>query len=82
MSFNGGEDIVTVKDLLVKVDKPKAYGVAVIQNGNVSMAQAGMIDAWIAKSQIESTDLKSVGSVGFVDIPRWMAEKNDLVYEE
>lgn len=78
------EELVTVSNLFLKVETDKAYGVIPeISAEEKSIPQqlrfAPLV--WIPKSQVDRSTLKKGTGGGEVDIPQWIAEKNNLEYE-
>jgi hypothetical protein len=71
-------DLVTVKELILLVTTDKAFGVASVEEGKTK----SKVELWLPKSQVDRCTMKKKGDVGEVDIPRWLAEKNDLDYED
>lgn len=69
-------DLVTVGDLKLLVETDKAYGVTSCND------ESGKVKVWLPKSQIDRITMKKKDDVGEVDIPRWLAEKNDFDYED
>ena len=72
------EDLVTVNNLILLVTTDKAFGVAHDEEG----VKKEKVELWLPKSQVDRITMKKKGEVGEVDIPRWLAEKNDLDYED
>lgn len=69
-----GESSVRVEGLFLQAETSRAYGVSFgIEDNNV--------ECWIPKSEIEDRFL-SRGEEGWVVIPRWLADKMELSYEE
>jgi len=78
MSRGDGNDLVTVSGLVLLKETDKALGVAV-----VSEMQGHQVSHWLPKSMIDARrGLDAFGEVGECDLPRWLAEKNSLEYEE
>lgn len=73
-----GNDLVTVSDLVLLAETDKAYGVAVVEGE----AEKKNVEYWLPKSQVDRITMKKGGDTGEVDIPRWLAEKNNLEYED
>jgi hypothetical protein len=71
-------DLVTIKELILLTTTDKALGVAFVEEGKVK----DKVELWIPKSQVDRCTMKKKGDVGEVDVPRWLAEKNDLDYED
>jgi hypothetical protein len=71
------QELVTVKQLVLLAETEKALGVAVLEE-----MEGRKVQYWLPKSQIDRKDLEAFGQVGDVQMPRWLAEKNDLEYEE
>jgi hypothetical protein len=44
--------------------------------------ESGVNEWWMPLSQIESTDIKNVGDIGYVYIPEWLAAKAGLLDDE
>lgn len=63
---------VNVARLKLVSKTEKAYGVS--QNG-------GEVK-WIPSSQVENLELSRERGDGWIEIPKWLAEKNELDYEE
>lgn len=63
---------VNVAKLKLVAETEMAYGVS--QNGDEVK--------WIPKSQVENLELSRERGDGWIEIPKWVAEKNDLNYEE
>jgi len=82
-----GDDPVTVEDLMLLVDRPKALGVTtdIMPFSSQAIAKAcgpKPVEFWIPKSQIEEHSFDKIGSVGMIVMKRWLADKNELVYTE
>lgn len=73
-----GHDLVTVKGLKLLVTSDKALGVVFEEEGKIK----DKVELWIPTSQVDRCTMKKKGDVGEVDIPRWLAEKNDLDYDD
>jgi len=72
-----GNDWVTVGELVLIRETEKAWGVSVVAE------MAGKeVQFWLPKSQVDRITMTAFGEVGEVDIPRWLAEKNNLEYED
>lgn len=71
-------DLVTVKNLILLVTTDKAYGVSLIEEGEIKTK----VEFWFPKSQVDRITMKKKNEVGEIDIPRWLAEKHDLDYED
>jgi len=69
------EDLVTVENVKLIAETDKALGVGLGE-------EAIRVEIWLPKSQIDRQTMKKKGDVGEVDIPRWLAEKNNLEYED
>jgi hypothetical protein len=69
-------DLVTVSSLILIAVTDKAIGVAIVE-GDKPITK---VQFWLPKSQIDRQTMTKKGDVGEVDIPRWLAEKNDLEY--
>lgn len=65
------DDTVTVEGLRVMHVAPKSM--LVDKSGR---------EAWLPLSQIEETDLKAKGDEGYARIPRWLADAEELDYDE
>ncbi len=50
----------------------KAYYVTTKNNKNK------LVSIWLPKSQVKATDCLAAGDKGYMDIPEWLAKKNDL----
>jgi hypothetical protein len=75
-----GNDLVTVYDLVLIRETEKAYGV--VHKEEIAFGKClKPIDVWLPKSQVDRSTLVYL-KPGEVDIPRWLAEKNNLEYEE
>jgi hypothetical protein len=72
------DDLVTVTNLILLVETEKAIGCAIIEDGK----KKDKVKVWFPKSQIDRCTMTKRGDVGEVDIPKWLAEKNDLDYED
>jgi hypothetical protein len=64
-------DPVTVYDLILKLETEAAFGIEADENDVY----------WLPKSQIEAHTLV-VGQQGMAVMPRWLADKLSLDYEE
>jgi hypothetical protein len=73
-----GNDLVTVSNLILLAETDKAYGVAVIEDAE----EKKTVEYWLPKSKIDRITMKKRGDIGEVDVPRWLAEKNNLEYED
>jgi hypothetical protein len=71
-------DLVTVQNLVLLVETDKALGVAIVEDGQ----KKSKVEFWLPKSQVDRCTMKVKGEIGEVDVPRWLAEKNDLEYED
>ncbi len=67
---------VSSRNDIVRVD-----GLKLIYKGERAMLvdKTGR-EAWLPLSQIEDTDLGDKNDEGFVEIPRWLAESEELDY--
>lgn len=72
------DDLVTVKDLILLIETEKAFGVAMVEEGVTKTK----VELWLPKSQVDRITMKKKNETGEVDMPRWLAEKNDLDYED
>lgn len=72
------DDLVTIKGLILITETPKAYGIAF----SSEESKQPKVELWLPKSQVDRITVKRKGDVGEADIPRWLAEKNDLDYED
>jgi hypothetical protein len=71
-------DLVTIKGMLL-ASTEKAIGISISdENGEYKKK----VEFWLPKSQIDRCQPKKTGEIGEIDIPRWLAEKNDLDYED
>ena len=75
MSHN---EIVCCADLELYAETEKA--ILVGTSGLHDTARDNARKVWIPSSMVDSTDLDGVGSIGYIEIPKWLAEKNDLEY--
>jgi hypothetical protein len=76
-----GDDLVTVSGLVLIKETDKALGVSVVDEMEEHAKNA--VQAWLPLSLIDARrGLDAYGICGEVDIPRWLAEKNNLEYEE
>ena len=75
----GNNDLVTVSGLVFIAESDKAVGVALYDPDD---APAQSVEFWLPKSQIDRQTMFKKGSVGEVDIPRWLAEKHELDYQD
>lgn len=76
----GDRDLVTIKDLILLVETEKAMGC--IHSSELQERVKPQVQHWFPKSQIARRTMDGFGEVGEIDIPRWLAEKTDLEYEE
>jgi len=77
-----GDDLVTVAGLVLLKETEKALGVAVVAD-MVEGETGREVQVWLPKSLIDRREgLDDFGVCGEVDIPRWLAEKNNLEYED
>jgi len=74
-----GKDLVTVDNLIFLAETTKAIGIAVNES---SEEEKTKVELWLPKSQIDRQTIYQKGDVGEIDIPRWLAEKNNLEYED
>lgn len=72
-------DLVTVSGLILLAESDKAIGVALFDPEGCAQPP---VEFWIPKSQIDRQTMTKKGSIGEVDIPRWLAEKHDMDYQE
>ncbi len=72
-------DLVTVGDLVFLAETDKAIGVAIVSE---EIKPNPKVEFWLPKSQIDRQTMHTKGEVGEVDIPRWLAEKNNLDHED
>jgi hypothetical protein len=78
--MTGNNDEVKVCGLFLQRDSGKAYGVSFAREDTD-------VEVWIAKSEVINDDLferrmEGEGNEAFAVVPRWMAERNNLNYEE
>lgn len=74
-----GNDLVTVKNVKILVETEKAYGCRIEDEDDPHRAT---VDFWLPISQVDRNTCDPKGNAGEIDIPRWLAEKNDLDYED
>lgn len=74
-----GKDLVTVDNLIFLAETTKAIGVAINESSEEEKIK---VELWLPKSQIDRQTIHQKGDVGEIDIPRWLAEKNNLEYED
>lgn len=79
-----GNDLVTVAALIKIVETEKAIGFIHLdeesQVDKPEWLKAQRAEFWIPKSQIDRNTTEKKGDIGEIDIPRWLAEKNNLDY--
>jgi hypothetical protein len=78
MSDSG--DLVTVDSLVWLAETDKAIGFGIIGETPIEEMKKKKITLWIPKSQIDRNTMEKKDDVGEIDIPRWLAEKNNLEY--
>lgn len=72
---------------LVTVSNIQLYGFTdkAILIGKPKLLKASIHDkhkAWIPLSFIDSRDIYDIDDIGYIEIPKWVAEQNDLEYDE
>ena len=75
MSHN---DLVTIADIELYSETDKA--ILIGPPGLRADYRDNLRKVWIPLSMIDTTDLDGVGSIGYIEIPEWLADKNDLEY--
>jgi len=76
-----GDDLVTLKNIVIVCETQKAYGCAVADEESDSTGLD--VQFWVPVSLVDMMRLdKENPSLCEIDIPRWFAEKNALDYEE
>ena len=68
-----GNDLVTVRGLFLQFETDRAFG--------VSFGPCDPVEIWLARSLVDDHGLAK-GTEGWAQIPRWLAEKEDLQHNE
>lgn len=76
--MSDSHELVTVDNLVWLAETDKAIGFAVI--GDIPVEEVLKVQIWMPKSQIDRNTMQKKRDVGEIDIPRWLAEKNNLEY--
>lgn len=77
------ENTVKVDGLMLVARSAKALAVTTdIRDETRAHPRLQKPEAWIALSLVEETNLVNIGDVGFIKLPKWLADKNEWVYEE
>lgn len=71
-------EIVCVADLQVYAVTDKAIFVG--PEGLNESQRDNQRKVWIPLSLIDSRNIYDVGELGYIEVPKWVAEKNDLEY--
>lgn len=76
--MSSNNELVTVVDLQLYSETDKAILVGP-PGLNESQRDAAR-KVWIPSSMVDNNSFDGVGSEGYIEIPRWLADKNDLEY--